>query len=153
VTRVAGTIDNVNELSSCCIPYLPNATSLREDLELRTQHDGHTERFSALSHVRLQSMMEQEVPPDMLQQALVSTMHVNASRRLFLTKASTFGISHNTLKVGDEIWLLAGAKTPFVLRPRQDGTYELIGEAYVDGLMFGELWPEDEDVPVDITLT
>lgn len=89
----------------------------------------------------------------MLQQALVSTMHVNASRRLFLTKASTFGISHNTLKVGDEIWLLAGAKTPFVLRPRQDGTYELIGEAYVDGLMFGELWPEDEDVPVDITLT
>lgn len=153
MTRVAGAIDGVNEASGYCTHYLPSASSLREDLELRVKYDGSTQRLSALRDARLQSFITPEIPMDILQQALVSLMDIGASRRLFLTKARRFGISHNTLKIGDVVWLLAGAKTPFVLRPRQDGTYELIGEAYVDGMMFGELWPEDEDVLVDITLT
>lgn len=37
---------------------------------------------------------------------------------------------------GDQIWLLAGASVPFILRPRK-GTYrlKLVGEAYVHGYM------------------
>jgi hypothetical protein len=38
----------------------------------------------------------------------------------------------------DEIWLLGGARVPFILRQLEDGGYKIIGEAYVHGLMYGE---------------
>ena len=41
-------------------------------------------------------------------------------------------------KAGDEIFLLMGADMPFLLRPRGDGTYTNLSEAYVHGIMDGE---------------
>lgn len=47
----------------------------------------------------------------------------------------------------DEIWLLRGARVPFILRRISDDRYKIIGEAYVHGLMYGEaineLYAED----------
>lgn len=48
-------------------------------------------------------------------------------------------------KVGDIVCLLQGAPFPFVLRPDNDGYYEIIGDAYVHGVMHGEAWPEDDE--------
>lgn len=45
---------------------------------------------------------------------------------------------------GDRLCLFAGAPFPFVVRPARDGCYELIGDAYVQGIMYGEAWPQDE---------
>ena len=39
---------------------------------------------------------------------------------------------------GDKICILLGGQVPFVLRPIQDGKYQLVGEAYLHGLMDGE---------------
>lgn len=39
---------------------------------------------------------------------------------------------------GDEIWVLAGGKVPYILRPMGNNNYEFIGEAYLDGIMYGE---------------
>ncbi|KAK5124302.1 hypothetical protein LTR85_002005 [Meristemomyces frigidus] len=47
-------------------------------------------------------------------------------------------------RVGDRICLFAGAPFPFVIRDIGEGYYELIGDAYIQGIMNGEAWPEDE---------
>ena len=38
----------------------------------------------------------------------------------------------------DEIWLLRGARVPFILRRLSEDRYRIVGEAYVHGLMYGE---------------
>ncbi|KAH8762424.1 heterokaryon incompatibility protein-domain-containing protein [Hyaloscypha finlandica] len=38
----------------------------------------------------------------------------------------------------DEIWILAGGKVPYILRAIENDEYEFIGEAYLDGIMYGE---------------
>ncbi|CAG9946849.1 unnamed protein product [Clonostachys rosea f. rosea IK726] len=47
----------------------------------------------------------------------------------------------NTLP-GDVVVVIAGADVPFILRPFGD-RYRLVGEAFVEGLMFGELFEGD----------
>jgi hypothetical protein len=41
-------------------------------------------------------------------------------------------------QVGDFVFLPLGSAVPFTIRPKSDGTYELIGECYVHGIMKGE---------------
>ncbi|KAI6780866.1 Heterokaryon incompatibility protein 6 [Emericellopsis cladophorae] len=63
---------------------------------------------------------------------------VTRYRRVGLTEKGYYLLAPDTLRQGDEIVILDGGKTPFVLRPGQDATYELGGECYVHGLMNGE---------------
>ncbi|KAJ4360961.1 uncharacterized protein N0V89_001530 [Didymosphaeria variabile] len=39
---------------------------------------------------------------------------------------------------GDRICILQGGRVPYLLRPQTDGTYVLVGECWVQGLMHGE---------------
>jgi len=39
---------------------------------------------------------------------------------------------------GGEVWILAGTKVPYVLRPLGNNGDELVGEPYLHGIMFGE---------------
>jgi len=43
------------------------------------------------------------------------------------------------IEMTDEVWILAGAKTPLVLRDGSPERKKLLGEAYVHGLMHGEV--------------
>jgi len=48
------------------------------------------------------------------------------------------------LEPGDEVWLLEGGMTPFILRRRPGSEcYRMIGEAYVHGIMHGEAMMAD----------
>jgi hypothetical protein len=60
-----------------------------------------------------------------------------SGRRLFRTEKSYLGIAAQALEVGDEIWKVAGAKVPMVLRKggNKSSNWRLVGEAYVHGLM------------------
>lgn len=63
-------------------------------------------------------------------------------RRLFRTEKNYLGIAAESLKAGDEIWVLAGAAAPLILRPAENGEKEdrkVIGEAYIHGIMNGEV--------------
>jgi hypothetical protein len=40
---------------------------------------------------------------------------------------------------GDEVWVLAGAKMPYILRPLGNDEHQLVGEVCVDGIMNGEV--------------
>jgi hypothetical protein len=60
-------------------------------------------------------------------------------RRLFVTPEKWLGSGPELLESGDEVWLLKNAAVPFILRPTGDSQYQLVGEAYVHGIMYGEL--------------
>lgn len=64
--------------------------------------------------------------------------HLSGSRLLFSTEHHKLGLGPVSARCGDEIWILNGAKYPFVLRQRGSGKFEVVGEAYVHGIMHGQ---------------
>lgn len=68
-------------------------------------------------------------------------------RRLFRTKNLTLlGTGARSLRAGDEIWILAGGRVPYILRQVEakganqtafPPAHSLVGEAYVHGIMHG----------------
>ncbi|KAK5680352.1 hypothetical protein LTS10_007279 [Elasticomyces elasticus] len=59
------------------------------------------------------------------------------SRRLFLTAAGRIGLGPRIARTGDIVAVLRGGDVPLILRPL-DHEYQIIGEAYVSGIMRGE---------------
>ena len=88
-------------------------------------------------------------------------------RRLFITEKGWIGLGPPETQVGDGVFVLAGGKTPYILRNTSSVIHrtpegvahmlcELIGEAYVYGAMQGEFWKFVEDgqvKPFKITLS
>ncbi|CAI6332213.1 unnamed protein product [Periconia digitata] len=60
-------------------------------------------------------------------------------RKIFQTKGGYIGIGPQTLEKGDSLFVLCGGKVPFVLRNSGSDGYRLVGEAYVDGIMQGQV--------------
>lgn len=56
----------------------------------------------------------------------------------FVTKKGSLGLSSDQIASGDVIAIIQGSQVPFVLRPHGEGRYQVISEAYVDGIMDGE---------------
>lgn len=48
-------------------------------------------------------------------------------------------------EVGDRVCLLQGFPAPFIVRELGDGYYAIVRDAYIQGIMEGEAWPEDEN--------
>ncbi|KAL8991089.1 MAG: hypothetical protein Q9169_007951, partial [Polycauliona sp. 2 TL-2023] len=61
---------------------------------------------------------------------------------VFLTDTGYIGVGAPGIVVGDEVQLIQGSDTPFILR-KTDGRYELVSEGYVHGIMDGELVDDD----------
>lgn len=59
------------------------------------------------------------------------------NRSFFTTKRGLMGLGPNALLADDVVCVFLGGIVPFVLRPGQ-GRYQLVGDAYVHGLMDGE---------------
>ena len=66
-------------------------------------------------------------------------------RAFFITKTGYYGLGPVVMKPGDECYILYGARVPFVLRPTgEHGPVRLMGEAYVHGIMHGELFTNSD---------
>lgn len=67
---------------------------------------------------------------------------ISSRRQLFRTELEYLGLGPRDAITGDQVWLLAGARVPFILRPASNpqGTarFQLIGECYLHGEMHGE---------------
>jgi hypothetical protein len=48
------------------------------------------------------------------------------------------GLGRAECRPRDIIYSLAGSELPFVLREAEHGRYQVIGDAYVHGIMYGE---------------
>ena len=80
---------------------------------------------------------------------------VNRGNMLFSTRERYLGSASRSLVVGDEIALIQGVKTPMVLRPVETASgkrYQVVGPAYVYGVMDGELWDESMSGIEDLIL-
>ncbi|KIN08959.1 hypothetical protein OIDMADRAFT_16795 [Oidiodendron maius Zn] len=69
---------------------------------------------------------------------IAATKNISNDRRLVLTRNGYLALAAISAGVGDQVWILCGPSTPFVLRPLSNGRYMLMGEAYVHGIMHGE---------------
>lgn len=63
---------------------------------------------------------------------------VTRYRRFATSSKGYFLLGSDMMQQGDAIVVLHGGKTPFLLRPKRDGSWALLGECYVHGLMNGE---------------
>ncbi|KAH8657720.1 heterokaryon incompatibility protein-domain-containing protein [Xylariales sp. PMI_506] len=59
-------------------------------------------------------------------------------RRLFATGYGHIGCGPQSMVAGDGIWIVAGCPSPLVLRKIGSESFQIIGEAYVHGIMSGE---------------
>ena len=66
------------------------------------------------------------------------------NRRFFWTSRKDYGIGPVCMREGDIVVVLYGSNAPCVLRPKGD-KYLMLGEAYVDSIMNGELVREVEE--------
>ena len=58
--------------------------------------------------------------------------------RPFLTKGGFVGMAPLAAMAGDKVVVFVGAELPFIIKPMQNGTYRLLGEAYCHMIMNGE---------------
>lgn len=72
-------------------------------------------------------------------------------RRLFRTSKGYFGTGLHNVRQGDVVCVVLGGKTPYVLRRREGKVagYTLISEAFVHGIMDGEVLSDKGIKPLD----
>ncbi|KAK8239627.1 hypothetical protein IWZ00DRAFT_533904 [Phyllosticta capitalensis] len=77
-------------------------------------------------------------------------------RNLYKTRLGYLGLGRLEVEPGDEVWLFAGARTPFVVRRLDpdsgENVFQFKGETYVHGLMFGEGFKGREQDLVELQL-
>ncbi|KAK3389583.1 hypothetical protein B0H63DRAFT_537583 [Podospora didyma] len=66
-------------------------------------------------------------------------MHEMKDKRPYLTKTGYVGVGPLTIQPGDQVVVFLGAHIPYVLRTKDDKSLFLLGEAYCDGIMDGEI--------------
>jgi hypothetical protein len=76
-----------------------------------------------------------------LQTLLIAVLNRKTwSGAFFITSDGHLGIGPESTQPGDQIVVLDGARSPFVLRPlRNSGDYALLGDSFVLGLMHGKV--------------
>ena len=73
------------------------------------------------------------------------TVQLLDNRALITTRTGYVGLAPVETCPGDVVAILLGCCWPVVLRPCDDGHYQLIGECYIHGLMDGEIFDRQQD--------
>ncbi len=85
---------------------------------------------------------KRDLPQEERRKAFVDNFEIRLSIQLpngeiFITDRGLLGIVSRNCKieVGDEVWVLLGGNTPFILQPLEEGNYHLQGPCYLDTYM------------------
>jgi hypothetical protein len=82
----------------------------------------------------------------------LSMLHAITLRKLCITEGGLLGLAPMNSIPGDRIALLEGGSVPFIVRPTGvENQFEMVGDAYVHGIMDGEAWGDGEDL-IDVVL-
>ena len=68
--------------------------------------------------------------------------HATYGRKVITTKGGYVGLAPFSTLCGDKVVVLCGGKTPYIMRPskKQERAYTFLGEAYIHGIMHGEVF-------------
>jgi hypothetical protein len=83
---------------------------------------------------------------DFMEYVFCATLH----RLLILSEGGVTGLAPSSVQEGDEIWVLFSCPEPILLRPlgsHSTASFSVIGPAYLDGMMRGEIL-EDSRYPL-----
>ncbi|RSM10747.1 hypothetical protein CEP52_003424 [Fusarium oligoseptatum] len=94
------------------------------------------EKITQFSMTLLQSMGKFDI--------YLSTVMMHAGWKPFLSVGGYVGLGPDAMDSGDVIAIFHGAHVPFVLRPKGQ-EFQLLGEAYVHGIMDGEFMQVDRE--------
>jgi hypothetical protein len=67
-----------------------------------------------------------------------------AGRRVVCTRKGHLGLVVPGARVGDSIGIFQGGKTPLIMRATGVGTWRILGDGYIHGIMNGEVWDESK---------
>jgi hypothetical protein len=79
-------------------------------------------------------------------------LHLCKETRLFITSDGYLGKGLKAIQEGDLMALISGVHWPLVIRKEGD-LYRSKGPAYIHGIMYGEKWPDNKKVLVDLVLS
>lgn len=65
------------------------------------------------------------------------------TRRIMRTAKGRLGMGPSSLRAGDRVFVVPGVNTPLTMRRLDPGHYQVVGEAYVHGIMHGEAVTRD----------
>ncbi|KAI8303511.1 hypothetical protein K4K59_013205 [Colletotrichum sp. SAR11_240] len=82
----------------------------------------------------------------------MSVLSAAAPRRFSTTAEGRLCMIPREGRKGDRVCLLLGSEVPFVLRPTGAGMYEVVGDAYVSGVMDGEALASGKYPETKVTL-
>lgn len=102
--------------------------------------------------ISIQSFLAGEPGDTLVNTSLAEELNISAAgRRLFTTRRGYIGLGPEWMRPGDEVWTLFGGSVPFILRPSEKACshtfyknqevhrrHVVIGDCYVQGIMFGE---------------
>ncbi|RYP21724.1 hypothetical protein DL765_002080 [Monosporascus sp. GIB2] len=112
----------------------------QEEVELSRMHLSYQDRQVAEVEMKMEKNNACNESPEHSTYKLL--MDAFRERRSFLGAAGFVGVGPLGVRAGDVICVFYGGSFPYILREVESGvtwgTYELVGEAYCDGIMDGE---------------
>jgi Heterokaryon incompatibility protein (HET) len=100
-----------------------------------------------LFYLELSSTIDEDMSGKQLTQEYrdmkISATSMLHERTFFITNSGFIGIGASSMRVGDDVYVLCGGRSPFVLRSVDDGHFKLIGDCYVHGIMDGEIFDNE----------
>lgn len=97
----------------------------------KTEHTAERSLTEHLIHLRIHSACERKNIPKCLDKCFFESAEESTGRCI--------GLCPWTARKGDFIVILDGAHVPYLLRPVDSGYYELVGECFVERMMYGKL--------------
>lgn len=134
--------------------FVPFRTDVRtsDDSPQRSWHDDWWASYKKThNHVQDKRQIEPEAKVMGITAFAQLVANSTISRRLFISKENgLLGLAPMDAKVGDRISLLEGGSVPYILRPKagRENEWQIIGGAYVHGIMDGEAWEPNQLVDI-----
>jgi hypothetical protein len=98
--------------------------------------------FSARSHIGpFYQDIRESADPIAAEKYELEIAALMIHRRVIVTQTGLYGLGPSTAREGHLCCVIFGAKIPFIVKPIADSNeqYELVGEAYIHGIMKGEV--------------